>query len=188
MLSSEQISESTVVTVETGPMGLCALTAAANFKPNHLFAVNSGRVDLISQESLERTIELPSLKAKIRERIKRFTDRRRTDVVTEVVGFISCLKSLGGLISSLGVRIGKVTPRNYAVPHPLIHHIQWISNEAYGKNLRPQIVRCPVRSIFPEALNPLENNNIYSRKRVACGYLRRLLTSHGLMFEVIMTQ
>ena len=29
-------------------------------------------------------------------------------------------------------------------------------NEAYGKNLRIQMGRCPVRSIFPEALKMLQ--------------------------------
>ncbi len=42
-----------------------------------------------------------------------------------------------------------------------MHHadhieIPWTGNEGYGKNLRLQMGRCPVRSIFPEALELLQ--------------------------------
>lgn len=33
--------------------------------------------------------------------------------------------------------------------------IPWSGNQAYGKNLRIQMGRCPVRSIFPQALEML---------------------------------
>lgn len=33
--------------------------------------------------------------------------------------------------------------------------IPWTGNEGYGKNLKLQMGRCPVRSIFPEALEVL---------------------------------
>jgi threonine dehydrogenase-like Zn-dependent dehydrogenase len=34
--------------------------------------------------------------------------------------------------------------------------IPWSGNQAYGKNLRIQMGRCPVRSIFPQALEMLQ--------------------------------
>jgi hypothetical protein len=34
--------------------------------------------------------------------------------------------------------------------------IPWTGNQAYGKNLRIQMGRCPVRSIFPQALDALK--------------------------------
>jgi threonine dehydrogenase-like Zn-dependent dehydrogenase len=34
--------------------------------------------------------------------------------------------------------------------------IPWTGNEAYGKNLKLQMGRCPVRSIFPQALELLK--------------------------------
>jgi hypothetical protein len=34
--------------------------------------------------------------------------------------------------------------------------IPWTGNQAYGKNLRIQMGRCPVRSIFPQALDMLK--------------------------------
>lgn len=36
--------------------------------------------------------------------------------------------------------------------------IPWSGNEAYGKNLTLQMGRCPVRSIFPQALENLKKN------------------------------
>lgn len=35
----------------------------------------------------------------------------------------------------------------------------WTANEAYNKNLRIQMGRCPVRSIFPQALERLKKNH-----------------------------
>jgi threonine dehydrogenase-like Zn-dependent dehydrogenase len=37
-----------------------------------------------------------------------------------------------------------------------LSQIPWSGSEAYGKNLRIQMGRCPVRSIFPEAIKMLE--------------------------------
>jgi len=36
------------------------------------------------------------------------------------------------------------------------NQIPWSGNQAYGKNLRIQMGRCPVRSIFPQALAKLK--------------------------------
>jgi hypothetical protein len=36
--------------------------------------------------------------------------------------------------------------------------IPWSGNEAYGKNLKLQMGRCPVRSLFPQALEILKKN------------------------------
>jgi len=41
----------------------------------------------------------------------------------------------------------------HSADHP---KIPWTGNEAYGKNLRLQMGRCPVRSIFPQALELLQ--------------------------------
>jgi len=38
----------------------------------------------------------------------------------------------------------------------LSNQIPWSGNQAYGKNLRIQMGRCPVRSIFPQALAKLK--------------------------------
>lgn len=41
------------------------------------------------------------------------------------------------------------------VVHADKEQIPWTGNQAYGKNLRIQMGRCPVRSIFPQALEKL---------------------------------
>lgn len=40
-----------------------------------------------------------------------------------------------------------------------VDQIPWTANQAYGKNLRIQMGRCPVRSIFPEALEALRKKH-----------------------------
>jgi threonine dehydrogenase-like Zn-dependent dehydrogenase len=48
-----------------------------------------------------------------------------------------------GVISSVGVHNGE---------------IPWTGNEAYNKNIRVQMGRCPVRSVFEEALESLQRH------------------------------
>lgn len=40
----------------------------------------------------------------------------------------------------------------------MVIQIPWSGNEAYGKNLKLQMGRCPVRSVFPQALEALKRN------------------------------
>lgn len=47
-------------------------------------------------------------------------------------------------------------PESQPNPSPDKWQIPWTGNQAYGKNLRIQMGRCPVRSIFPEALEMLK--------------------------------
>lgn len=47
--------------------------------------------------------------------------------------------------------------------------IPWTGNEAYGKNLRIQMGRCPVRSIFPEALD------LFIKKQHLLGYVSAII-------------
>ncbi|KAI9837408.1 MAG: hypothetical protein M1837_002975 [Sclerophora amabilis] len=147
-LSKEQISEATVAVIGCGPVGLCAVIAAANFNPKNLFAIDSipSRLELaksLGAEPLNFQTDREALDA----RIKEVTDGRGADVVLEVVGLSPALK-LGydllrpwGIMSSVGVH-------NAEIP--------WSGNQAYGKNLRVQMGRCPVRSIFPQALELLK--------------------------------
>ncbi|KAL9605274.1 MAG: hypothetical protein Q9179_001522 [Wetmoreana sp. 5 TL-2023] len=80
-------------------------------------------------------------------RVNELTEGRGADVVIEVVGLSPALK-MGlellrprGMISSVGVHNGEVP---------------WTGNQAYGKNLRIQMGRCPVRSIFSQASEKLK--------------------------------
>ncbi|EOD51673.1 putative alcohol dehydrogenase protein [Neofusicoccum parvum UCRNP2] len=144
-LSKEDIAEATVVVIGCGPVGLCALINAADYKPKHLFAVDSieSRLDLAKSLGAE-PLNFQTDREGLDKRIKDVTQGRGADVVIEVVGLSPALK-LGfdilrpwGTISSVGVHNGEAR------------------NQAYGKNLRIQMGRCPVRSIFPQALEALQ--------------------------------
>ncbi|KAF1986819.1 GroES-like protein [Aulographum hederae CBS 113979] len=146
-MTPEVISQSTVVVIGCGPVGLCALINAEEYKPKHLFAVDSvePRLDLAKSLGAE-PLNFMKDDEGLRKRILEVTEGRGADVVIEVVGLTPALK-LGfellrpwGVISSVGVHNGE---------------IPWTGNQAYGKNLRIQMGRCPVRAIFPESLAAL---------------------------------
>jgi threonine dehydrogenase-like Zn-dependent dehydrogenase len=116
LLSPGQIAESTVVVIGCGPVGLCAVIAAANFKPKHLFAVDSvdSRLDMAKSLGAE-PLNFEKNKAGMQERVKTVTDGRGADVVIEVVGLSPALRTAfdllrpWGIISSIGVHNGEVT-------------------------------------------------------------------------------
>jgi len=131
-----------------GPVALCALVNILDYKPKHLLAVDAveSRLDLAKGLGAEPW-NFQTNGEGLEKRVKELTDGRGADVVIEVVGLSPALK-LGfdllrpwGIISSVGVH-------NAEIP--------WSGNQAYGKNLRVQMGRCPVRSIFPEALAKLK--------------------------------
>ncbi|KAJ5095730.1 Alcohol dehydrogenase superfamily zinc-type [Penicillium alfredii] len=146
----EQIAEQTVVLIGCGPVGLCALTNALEFKPKHLLAVDSvpSRLELaksLGAEPWNFKLDRPGLD----KRVKELTEGRGADAVIEVVGLSPALRTgfdllrPWGTISSVGVHNGE---------------IPWDGNEAYGKNLTLQMGRCPVRSVAPKALEVLQKN------------------------------
>jgi threonine dehydrogenase-like Zn-dependent dehydrogenase len=114
--SKEQIAELTVVVIGCGPVGLCAVINAEEYKPKHLFAVDSVESRLeqarkLGAEPLNFLTDREGLDA----RIKEVTDGRGADVVIEVVGLSAALK-LGfdvlrpwGVISSVGVHNAEVS-------------------------------------------------------------------------------
>ncbi|OBT74441.1 hypothetical protein VF21_06601 [Pseudogymnoascus sp. 05NY08] len=136
-LSEAAIQQSTVVVIGCGPVGLCALINALKYKPKNLLAVDGvedrlGLANRLGAESWNYLTDREGLNS----RIKELTNGRGADIVIEVVGLSSALK-MGfdllrpwGSISSVGVHNGE---------------IPWTGNEAYGKNLRIQMGRCPVR-------------------------------------------
>ncbi|KPI44358.1 S-(hydroxymethyl)glutathione dehydrogenase [Cyphellophora attinorum] len=143
----DEIENSTVLLIGCGPVGLCSLVNALDFKPKHLLAIDGvdSRLDIakkLGAEPWNYQKDMEGLKA----RIKELTDGRGADTVIELVGHSDALQ-LGfenlrpwGNISSIGVHNGE---------------IPWTGNQAYGKNLRIQMGRCPVRSLFEEALEAL---------------------------------
>jgi len=115
LLTKEQIEESTVVLIGCGPVGLCALVNAVDYKPKHLLAVDSieSRLDLAKSLGAEPW-NFQKDREGLDKRVKELTDGRGADVVIEVVGLSAALK-MGfellrpwGIISSIGVHNGEV--------------------------------------------------------------------------------
>lgn len=99
-----------------GPVGLCALINAEEYKPKHLLAVDSiqSRLDLAKSLGAEPW-NFQTDREGLDKRVKELTDGRGADVVIEVVGLSPALK-MGfelirpwGVISSVGVHNGEVS-------------------------------------------------------------------------------
>lgn len=109
-LGMQDPTEATAVVIGCGPVGLCALVSALEYKPKHLFAVDS--VD--SRLEIARSLGAEPLNFKtdpegMIQRIKSVTEGRGADVVIEVVGLKPGLRTAYevirpfGFISSIGV-------------------------------------------------------------------------------------
>lgn len=137
-LERPAIQESTVLLFGCGPVGMCALVSALEYRPKHLLAIDS------VPDRLERAKTLGAEpwnfqkdEEGLRKRVKELTDGRGADCVIEVVGHSSALRMGFEMLRPWGV-ISSVGVHNAEIP--------WTGNEAYGKNLRLQMGRCPVRS------------------------------------------
>lgn len=146
-LKAEEIAESTVVVIGCGPVGLCALVNAEEHKPKHLLAVDAvpSRLDQAKSLGAEPWNFKDDMDG-LRSRVKELTDGRGADIVIEVVGLSPALRTGFELLRPFGF-ISSVGVHNAEIP--------WTGNEAYNKNLRIQMGRCPVRAIFPQALEAL---------------------------------
>jgi threonine dehydrogenase-like Zn-dependent dehydrogenase len=110
-----QIKELTVVVIGCGPVGLCALINAEEYKPKHLIAVDGVESRLQLAKSLgAEPWNFMTQKEGLDNRVKELTEGRGADVVIEVVGLSPALK-MGfellrpwGVISSVGVHNGEV--------------------------------------------------------------------------------
>lgn len=114
--TKEQISKLTVVVIGCGPVGLCALINAEEYKPKNLLAVDSvpSRLELAKSLGAEPW-NFQTDSEGLEKRVKELTDGRGADVVIEVVGLSPALK-MGfellrpwGTISSVGVHNGEVS-------------------------------------------------------------------------------
>ncbi|PSS03844.1 alcohol dehydrogenase GroES-like domain-containing protein [Coniella lustricola] len=146
-LSQSEIENGTVVVVGCGPVGICAIVAALQYKPKHLFAVDSveNRLEQARKAGAE-PLNFMTDKEGMFERIQSVTEGRGADAVIEVVGLSPALRTAFDLIRPWGV-ISSIGVHNAEIP--------WSGVEAYNKNVRLQMGRCPVRSLFPEALQLL---------------------------------
>ncbi|GAW22337.1 hypothetical protein ANO14919_118740 [Xylariales sp. No.14919] len=146
-LGVQDPTESTAVVIGCGPVGLCALVSALEYKPKHLFAIDS--VD--SRLEIARSLGAEPLNFKtdpkgMVERIKEVTGGRGSDIVIEVVGLKSALRTAYDVIRPFGF-ISSIGVHNSDMP--------FTATNGYDKNVRIQMGRCPVRSVFQDALEVL---------------------------------
>lgn len=160
----EEIKDSVVVLIGCGPVALCALCNITDYNPKHILAVDSvpSRLELAKSLGAEPW-NFQTDREGLNKRVKELTDGRGADIVIEVVGLSPALRMGFELLRPWGV-ISSVGVHNAEIP--------WTGNEAYGKNLRVQMGRCPVRSIFSEALESL------ARHQDKLGYVRLHTNRH----------
>ncbi|KAM6485633.1 S-glutathione dehydrogenase [Trichoderma sp. SZMC 28011] len=142
--------QSVVLVAGCGPVGLCALVAALDYKPRHIIAIDSigsrlEQAKRLGAEPWDYRADMDGLRTRVME----LTDGRGADIAIEVVGHSDALEMCfsllrpWGKISSVGVHVGS---------------IPWTGNQAFHKNLSIDMGRCPVRSLFPQALESLERH------------------------------
>ncbi|KAG7008679.1 hypothetical protein G7Y79_00004g012630 [Physcia stellaris] len=114
-MTKDQIAQATVVLIGCGPVGLCALINAEDYKPKNLLAVDSvqSRLDLAKSLGAEPW-NFQTDREGLDKRVKELTEGRGADIVIEVVGLSPALK-MGfellrpwGIISSVGVHNGEI--------------------------------------------------------------------------------
>ena len=118
-LTPEACSEQTVVVIGCGPVGLCAVINALQFKPKHLLAVDSieSRLELARSLGAEPW-NFRTARAGLGKRVLELTEGRGADAVIEVVGLSPALRTAfdllrpWGVISSVGVHNAEVSWRS----------------------------------------------------------------------------
>jgi threonine dehydrogenase-like Zn-dependent dehydrogenase len=154
-LNQRDRDEYTAVVVGCGPVGICAITCALTMVKT-VYAIDSVPERLAEAEKIgAKTINLNDDPV---PKIKAATGGRGADVVMEVVGHADALLLAldlvrpWGQISSIGVHTEKIEMNGLVL---------------YGKNVTMSFGRCPVRSIFEDALEVL----VKEQKKVAflCG-------------------
>ncbi|CAK7264528.1 hypothetical protein SEPCBS57363_001118 [Sporothrix epigloea] len=112
---SIKASDAVVVVVGCGPVGLCAIVAALEYKPKRIFAVDSvaSRLDLAASLGAE-PLNFVADKEGMMRIVQEATEGRGADAVIEVVGLSPALRTAFdlirpfGVISSIGVHNAEV--------------------------------------------------------------------------------
>lgn len=109
------VGQCIIVVVGCGPVGLCAVLCATQYRPRHLFAVDN----IDSRLETARKLGAEPLNFTngddMRQRIMAMTEGRGADMVVEVVGNSPALRTAFelvrpfGAISSIGVHNGEVS-------------------------------------------------------------------------------
>ncbi|KAM3454093.1 hypothetical protein MY5147_006971 [Beauveria neobassiana] len=142
------ISQSSFVVIGCGPVGICAIISALDLKPKQVFAVDNVDRRLEMAKSLGAVpLNFDVGIDQMQEQVRNGTGGRGADFVVEVVGLSPALKTAFELVRPFGA-MSSIGVHNAEIP--------WTGADGYAKNVRFQMGRCPVRSIFPEALALLE--------------------------------
>lgn len=159
-LSEEDRKSSVNVVIGCGPVGLCAIVAAKSMVRT-VYAIDS------VPERLEEAKKLGAIPLNLKDDpikvIKDVTEGRGADNVMEIVGLSPALRLAFDIVRPWG-RISSVGVHNAEIP--------FSGNEAYGKNVTIQFGRCPVRSIFPEALELLKK--VHTQLDCLSGHIMKL--------------
>lgn len=140
----------TVALIGCGPVGLCAVTTARSLQPRcRIFAIDTipSRLNLAVSLGADEALNYVTDGDNLQKRLLEATDGRGVDAVMEVVGNSAALRMAYDIIRPWGV-ISSVGVHNGQIPIS--------ATEMYAKNVRIQFGRCPVRAIFPEALELLK--------------------------------
>ncbi|KAK4243334.1 chaperonin 10-like protein [Corynascus novoguineensis] len=143
-LGTQHPSDAVVVVIGCGPVGLSAIVSALEYKPKHLFAIDAVESRLRVAKYLgAEPLNVADGHENIVKRIGEVTEGRGADVVVEAVGLSPALRTAYDIVRPFG-SISSIGVHNSSMP--------FTATEGYGKNVKIQMGRCPVRSIFPEAL------------------------------------
>lgn len=114
------VTQSTIVVVGCGPVGLCAIACASDLNPQHLFAVDAvdSRLD-VARKLGAKTLNFKQDAEGMRNQILQATDGRGADMIVEVVGLSPALRTAFELVRPFGV-ISSIGVHNAEVPHELL--------------------------------------------------------------------
>ncbi|KAJ0363658.1 hypothetical protein COL26b_012868 [Colletotrichum chrysophilum] len=94
MLTGMAVRDSTIVVVGSGPVGLCAIVAAANLRPQRLLAIDSVKDRLGRAEKLgAKPLNLLDGMANLQAQVEAVTEGRDADLVIEAVGLSPALRT-----------------------------------------------------------------------------------------------
>lgn len=156
----------TIVVVGCGPVALCAIISALEYKPARIFVI-----DWVA-ERLNRAKDLGCIPLNFKEvdpvaEIMKATGGMGASAVIEVVGLSPALRTAydiicpGGKISSIGML--NLVSWLYGYTHfdaIGVHNgdLPFTAADCYNKNIHIQFGRCPVRHVFNDALQALIRN------------------------------
>jgi threonine dehydrogenase-like Zn-dependent dehydrogenase len=156
----------TVVVIGCGPVALCAMICALEYRPARIVAIDSVPDRLKRAESLG-CIPLNFKEVDVVKEIMGLTQGNGAHAVIEVVGLSPALKTAydvvcpGGKISSVG-KLLYLFVRHWLLTKTLsgVHNgeLPFTAADCYNKNVHIQFGRCPARYVFNEALQALIRN------------------------------